>query len=70
MVLDLGEDRGRLAVSGQLAPQPTVHEDRQLPLLAHVRFPQLVARDPSRPSQKRSLLDPASMLVQVSLEAA
>jgi hypothetical protein len=36
---------GDFAVAGELAAQATVDEDRQLPFLAQVRLPQLVARD-------------------------
>ena len=43
--LELGQDRGRLAVAGELVAQPAPGEERELPLLADVRLPQLACRD-------------------------
>ena len=40
-VVELGQDRRRLAVAGELAAQPAAGEDRQLALLAEVRLPQV-----------------------------
>jgi hypothetical protein len=44
--LDLGKDGGRFAVTGKLGAQPTLDEDRELALLAEMRLPQLIGRDP------------------------
>ena len=44
--LELGQDRRRLAVAGELAAQPAAREVGELALLAEVRVPQVARRDP------------------------
>ena len=68
--LDLGEDRGRLAVARELAAQPAVDEDRQLPLLTQVGFPQLVARDARESLPEAVLTRPGVETVEVGVEMA
>ena len=70
MRLDFGEDRRRLAVTGELAAQATLQEDRQLALLAEVRFPQLGSGDAPEALPEAVLAGPGVEHVQVRVEMA
>ena len=66
--LELGEHGGRLAVPGELAAQPAPGEQRELPLLAEMRVPQVAAGDPLEPFPEPAGLEARVEVVEVRPE--
>ena len=66
--LELGQDRRRFAVPGELAAQPATREMGQLALLAEVRVPQVPARDAFQPLPEAAALGALVEVVEVGTE--
>ena len=66
--LELGQDRRRLAVAGELAAQPAAGEVGELALLAQVGLPQVRVRDPLEALPEPAVLGVGVEVVEVGAE--